>query len=69
VSIIYLGPEIWFLANTEGVKFEKEYAENKNLPDPTTTDNVEYKIVLSILKESIPKRPSSRVCPRRPPPV
>ena len=54
---------------TEGVKFEKEYAENKNLPDPTTTNNVEYKIVLSILKESIPKRPYSRVCPRRPPPV
>ena len=45
---------------TEGVKFEKEYAENKNLPDPTTTNNVEYKIVLSILKESIPKRPSCR---------
>ena len=51
------------------MKFEKEYAENKNLPDPTTTNNVEYKIVLSILKESIPKRPSSRVCPRRSPPV
>jgi len=42
----------------EGVKFEKEYADNKTLPDPTTTENVEYKIVLSILKESIPKRPS-----------
>jgi adenosylhomocysteinase len=41
----------------EGVKFEAEYAANKTLPDPSTTDNVEYKIVLSILKESIPKRP------------
>jgi len=41
----------------EGVKFEKEYAEKKTLPDPSTTDNVEYKIVLGLLKESIPKRP------------
>jgi S-adenosylhomocysteine hydrolase len=45
------------VVTTEGVKFEAEYAANKTLPDPSTTDNVEYKIVLSILKESIPKRP------------
>ena len=42
---------------SEGVKFEKEYAEKKTLPDPSTTDNVEYKIVMGLLKESIPKRP------------
>eukprot|EP00854_Cymbomonas_tetramitiformis_P021894 gene21894-26366_t len=42
----------------EGVKFEAEYAKNKTLPDPSTTDNAEFKLVLGLLKESIPKFPT-----------
>jgi len=41
----------------EGVKFEAQYKANGTLPDPSTTDNVEYKIVLGLLKECIPKMP------------
>ena len=35
----------------EGVKAEALYAKDKTLPDPTSTDNPEYQIVLSIIKE------------------
>mmetsp|Transcript_11737 Transcript_11737/g.15918 ORF Transcript_11737/g.15918 Transcript_11737/m.15918 type:complete len:488 (-) Transcript_11737:206-1669(-) len=42
----------------EGVKFEALYAKDKTLPDPSTTDNVEYKLVLGLLRESIPKFPN-----------
>jgi len=39
----------------EGVKYEAEYAANKTLPDPATTDNLEHKLVLGIIRDSIPK--------------
>merc|ERR1712070_222489 len=42
----------------EGVKFEAQYAKDKTLPDPASTDNAEFKIVLTLLKESIPKFPT-----------
>merc|ERR1712070_789973 len=42
----------------EGVKFEAQYAKDKSLPDPASTDNAEFKIVLGLLKESIPKFPT-----------
>jgi adenosylhomocysteinase len=41
----------------EGVKYEAEYAANKTLPDPATTDNLEHKLVLGIIRDSIPKDP------------
>jgi adenosylhomocysteinase len=41
----------------EGVKYEAEYAANKTLPDPASTDNLEHKLVLGIIRESIPKDP------------
>lgn len=39
----------------EGVKAEKAYAKDKTLPDPSSTDNPEFKIVLSIIKEGLSK--------------
>jgi adenosylhomocysteinase len=41
----------------EGVKYEAEYAANKTLPDPASTDNLEHKLVLGIIRETIPKDP------------
>jgi len=41
----------------EGVKFEDQYAKDGSLPDPASTDNAEFKIVLGLLKDSIPKSP------------
>jgi adenosylhomocysteinase len=42
----------------EGVKREAKYAEDKSLPSDTETDNEEFKCVLNILKESIPRDPT-----------
>ena len=42
----------------EGVKAEAAYAKDKTLPDPTSTDNPEFQIVLTIIKEGLPKNPN-----------
>ena len=42
----------------EGVKAEKLYAENKTLPDPESTTNAEFKIVLALLARELPKNPT-----------
>merc|ERR1719201_2703699 len=39
----------------EGKKFEMAYAKDKSLPDPSTTDNAEFKCVLATIKASIAK--------------
>jgi len=41
----------------EGVKAEKIYAETKVLPDPESTDNAEFKIVLALIARELPKSP------------
>merc|ERR1711988_838231 len=41
----------------EGKKYEDQYAIDKSLPDPSSTDNAEFKCVLSTIKESIGKDP------------
>jgi adenosylhomocysteinase len=41
----------------EGYKAEEVYAKNKTLPDPSSTENREFKAVLSIIAESIQKDP------------
>jgi len=43
----------------EGVKAEKIYEEsgNKTLPDPSSTDNAEFKIVLGLIARELPKSP------------
>ena len=41
----------------EGVKAEKIYAETKVLPDPSSTDNAEFKLVLGIVARELPKNP------------
>jgi adenosylhomocysteinase len=42
----------------EGVKAEKAYAVDGTLPDPDSTDNAEFKIVLTIIKRELPKNPT-----------
>lgn len=42
----------------EGVKAEKAYAKDKTLPDPSSTNNAEFKIVLSIIARELPKNPT-----------
>jgi len=37
----------------EGVKAEKQFAKNGELPDPSSTDNAEFKQVLRIIKEGL----------------
>jgi adenosylhomocysteinase len=41
----------------EGVKAEKVYKESKKLPDPSTTDDPEFKIVLKLLSETLKTDP------------
>jgi adenosylhomocysteinase len=50
----------------EGRKAELAYAKDGTLPDPTSTDNPEFKIVLSIIKEGLAKHPNkwTRMCER-----
>merc|ERR1719327_959825 len=41
----------------EGTKYEAQYAKDKSLPDPASTNNPEFKCVLSLIRESIQKDP------------
>jgi len=41
----------------EGVKYEAQFAKDGSLPDPNSTDNAEFKCVLSVIKESIGRDP------------
>ncbi len=41
----------------EGVKAEAAYETDGTLPDPNSTDNAEFKIVLNLLKRELPKNP------------
>jgi len=38
----------------KGREFEEKYAKDKSLPDPTSTTNAEFKIVLQLVRDSIP---------------
>ena len=40
----------------EGVKAELAYAKDGTLPDPNSTDNAEFKIVLSLIRRELPKQ-------------
>jgi adenosylhomocysteinase len=42
----------------EGVKAEKKYAEDKTLPDPSSTTNAEFKIILALIARELPKNPT-----------
>jgi len=41
----------------EGVKAEKKYEVDGTLPDPASTDNAEFKIVLALIARELPKNP------------
>merc|ERR1739836_52323 len=38
----------------KGKEFEAKYARDGSLPDPSSTDNAEFKCILQLLKDSIP---------------
>ncbi|KAI8462989.1 MAG: Adenosylhomocysteinase [Monoraphidium minutum] len=42
----------------EGVKAEAAFAKDKTVPDPNSTTNPEFKIVLSIIKDTLTKDPT-----------
>merc|ERR1711907_576240 len=42
----------------KGVEYEAKYAKDKSLPDPSSTDNAELKIVFALLAREIPKDPT-----------
>merc|ERR1739848_811543 len=39
----------------KGREFEEKYAKDKSLPDPMSTNNAEFKIVLQTIRDSIPR--------------
>jgi hypothetical protein len=42
----------------EGAKAEAAYAKDGTLPDPNSTTNPEFKIVLGLIKDGIPRDPT-----------
>merc|ERR1712072_223710 len=42
----------------KGREFEEKYAKDKSLPDPMSTTNAEFKVVLQIIRDSIPRDPT-----------
>merc|ERR1712190_538355 len=42
----------------KGKELEAKYAKDKSLPDPSSTDNAEFKCILQLLKDSIPADPT-----------
>lgn len=42
----------------EGVKAEAAYKKDKSLPDPDSTDNAEFKVVLRLVRNSVQKNPN-----------
>merc|ERR1739846_157439 len=42
----------------KGKEFEAKFAKDKSLPDPSSTDNAEFKCILQLLKDSIPADPT-----------
>ncbi len=45
-------------APSEGAKAEKAYAADGTIPDPESTDNPEFKIVLGLIRDSLKKDPT-----------
>ena len=43
---------------TEGFKAEEEFAKSGAVPDPASTDNAEFKIVLRIIADGLKKNPN-----------
>ena len=42
----------------EGAKAEEQFAKDGSLPDPASTDNAEFKVVLSIIREKLQQDPT-----------
>jgi len=54
--IVVAGRDVTLLIH-EGVKAEKAFAENKTLPDPSSTEDPEFKIVLKLLRNTLATDP------------
>merc|ERR1712004_100151 len=39
----------------KGKEYDEKYAKDGSLPDPNSTDNAEFKVILQLLKDSIPE--------------
>lgn len=54
-------PWLWLtrldFLNFQGVKAEEEYAKNGAVPDPESTDNPEFKIVLTLIRDGLKENP------------
>merc|ERR1712061_477368 len=42
----------------KGKEYEEKFAKDGSLPDPSSTDNAEFKCILQLLKDSIPHDPT-----------
>ena len=42
----------------EGAKSERAYAKDGTIPDPTSTDNPEFQIVLAMIRDGLKKSPT-----------
>ena len=42
----------------EGAKSERAYAKDGTVPDPTSTDNPEFQIVLGMIRDGLKKNPT-----------
>lgn len=46
------------VSSAEGVKAEAAYAKDGTLPDPSSTTNPEFKIVLGLIKDGLASDPT-----------
>ena len=44
--------------HAEGAKAEKAYAKDGTIPDPASTDNPEFQIVLGLIRDGLKKSPN-----------
>lgn len=42
----------------EGAKAERAYAKDGTIPDPSSTDNPEFQIVLAMIRDGLKKNPT-----------
>ncbi len=44
--------------SAEGAKAERAYAKDGTIPDPSSTDNPEFQIVLAMIRDGLKKSPT-----------
>ena len=56
-SLLLHFPVLAFFATLQGVKAEEEFEKNGTVPDPASTTNPEFQIVLTIIRDSLKESP------------